>query len=205
MFQLATKMSLDSSLERKLYWRLALAYKYQLLRTKQRIYLDKTHQNIWIAEKLKKTFPNALFIGIERNPYATVASMLKHEDVRSWHDKWQSYPVPNTFLGIASGMESHYESLSLASRCALRWRSHATRMSELRNTLGNNLYVISYEDFALDTQKTITTLQSFMDLKVPLPVPIVTVSSLNKWRTSLSTDDVKQIQEITGIDPDSAA
>ena len=87
MFGLSTRMALDASLESQLFGKLKRAYQWQLLRSAPRLYLDKSHPNIWIAEKLKDAFPKSQFVAIERNPYATVASMMKHKGVSAWHKR----------------------------------------------------------------------------------------------------------------------
>lgn len=107
MFSLSTKMALNLTLEVELFGRLVAAY--------------NPHLNyIWTAEKLKKVFPKSLFVGIERNPYATVASMMKHKGVSAWHGRWREFPIPNRFLGITPELEDVYDNLPLASQCALR-------------------------------------------------------------------------------------
>jgi hypothetical protein len=202
MFGLATRIALDPTLERQLFSRLVLAYKWQLFKSAPRLYLDKTHPNIWIAEKLKKAFPKSLFVGIERNPYATVASMLKHKGVLAWHKRWRKYPIPNRFLGITEESAHTYENVPLASQCAMRWVAHRDRMDELAHTLGDDLLVISYELFAQKTEKVIDKLQQFLGLHTPIPVPFVKTDSLQKWKRQLSEEEIDQIQNIVGFSPD---
>jgi hypothetical protein len=100
MFWISTQLALDRARDTELFPRLVRAYRKQLLRSVPRLYVDKTHPNIWHAEDLKRALPEALFVGIERNPYATVASMVLHPDVSAWHRRWREFPVPNRFLGI---------------------------------------------------------------------------------------------------------
>ena len=204
MFDLSTRMALNQALEKKLFWRLVMAYKWQLLKSAPRIYVDKTHPNIWIAEKLQRAFPNALFIGIERNPYATVASMMKHSGVSAWHRRWREFPVPNRFLGITSELANEYESIPFASQCAMRWLAHHNRMKELRKSLGDYLFVISYESFAHDTEQAINELKQFLGLHETIPVPEVKIESLSKWKNQLSDAEVDNIQNIVGFPPESS-
>jgi hypothetical protein len=201
MFDLATKMALNPALERSLFDRLVSAYKWQLLKSAPRLYLDKTHPNIWLAEKLKATFRSALFVGIERNAYATVASMLKHDGVLAWHTRWREFPVPNRFLGITPELAKRYDTIPRAAQCAIRWLAHHDRMNALRLTLGSSLMVISYEAFADNTEQTIRDLQHFLGLAAPIPVPEVKRNSLQKWRTQLSIEEVHQIQSIISFPP----
>jgi len=201
MFRWSTRMALNSKLERKLFGRLVLAYKWQLLKSAPRLYLDKTHPNIWIADKLKKAFPKSLFVGIERNPYATVASMMKHKGVSAWHRRWREFPIPNRFLGITTELAHTYDSIPLASQCAMRWLAHHNRMKELRSILGNDLIVIPYESFANDTETQIHELQQFVGLKIPIPIPDVKTGSLHKWKEQLSDEQINQIESIVGFSP----
>lgn len=202
MFGLSTKMALDPSLEARLFRILVLAYKWQLFKTEPLIYLDKSHPNIWIADKLKAAFPKSLFVGIERNPYATVASMMKHKGVSAWHKRWKKYPIPNRFLGISTELASTYDDIPFASQCAMRWVAHHNKMNELKNILGNDLFTISYEDFAHNTEKVIHDLQDFLGFNQPIPVPEVKIDSLHKWREQLSNQEISQIQDIVGFPPD---
>lgn len=202
MFGLSTKMALDPSLETRLFGILVLAYKWQLFRSAPRLYLDKSHPNIWIADKLKNAFPKSLFVGIERNPYATVASMMKHKGVSAWHKRWKEYPIPNQFLGISTELARTYDNIPFASQCAMRWLAHHNRMNELKSALGNDLFIISYENFAYNTEKVIHDLQEFLGLKQPIPIPEVRTDSLDKWRKQLSNEEINQIQNIVDFPPD---
>jgi len=201
MFDLATTMALNPSLEKTLFEKLTRAYKWQLLKSAPRLYLDKTHPNIWLAEKLKAAFPHALFVAIERNPYATVASMLKHEGVLAWHARWREFPIPNRFLGITPELANRYDTIPRAAQCAIRWLAHHDRISALRTTLGSSLIVISYETFADHTGQTVRDLQHFLGLRAAIPIPHVNRDSLQKWQTQLSADQIQQIQSIVGVPP----
>jgi len=202
MFGLSTKMALDPGLESQLFVKLVQAYKSQLVKSAPKLYLDKTHPNIWIAEKLKDAFPQALFVGIERNPYATVASMLKHKGVLAWHVRWREFPIPNRFLGITEELASTYDNIPLASQCAIRWVAHHDRMNKLVKDLGGDLLVISYESFVHNPEKVIHTLQHFINLHRAIPVPDVKINSLNKWKRQLSNEEIQQIQNVVGFPPD---
>lgn len=201
MFGCSTSMALDPSLETKLFSKLVRAYKWELFKSAPQLYLDKTHPNIWIAEKLKKVFPQSLFIGIERDPYATVSSMMKHKGVSAWHQRWREFPIPNRFLGITPGIAERYDDIPLVAQCAIRWLAHHNRMNTLRTSLGDSLIVISYESFACNTEETIAELQNFLGLQHPITVPEVKADSLNKWEKHLSDEDIKHIHDIVGTAP----
>ncbi|NER80821.1 MAG: sulfotransferase [Leptolyngbya sp. SIO1D8] len=202
MFHLSRRMALNPDLESIFLGGLIAAYRWQLLKSSSRLYLDKSHPNIWIAEKLKKFFPKALFVGIERNPYATVASMMKHDGVAAWHRRWREFPIPNRFLGITPELINFYDKIPFAAQCSMRWVAHHKRIQELLNVLGDDLLVISYESFAHNTEQTIHELQQFLGLQQPIPIPDVKTESLDKWKTQLSDKEVRQIEKVVGFAPD---
>lgn len=202
MFGLSTRMALDPSLERQLFERLVLTYQWQLRQSTPRLYVDKTHPNIWLAELLKRSFPDALFLGIERNPYATVASMLRHQGVSSWHRRWREFPIPNRFLGISEELADGYDDIPLASQCALRWLAHHERMNELRTVFGGNLFVVQYEHFAVQTESVVRELQDFLGLRSSIPIPDVKSESLAKWKEQLSDSEIQQIHRVVGFPPE---
>lgn len=202
MFDLSKRIALNPELEEKLFGRLVLVYRWQLFISAPRLYLDKTHPNIWLAEKLKDAFPQSLFIGIKRNPYGTVASMMNHKGVSAWHKRWRDFPIPNRFLGITSELSDTYEDIPFASQCAMRWLSHHDRMNDLRNILGSDLFVITYETFVHNPENTTNELQKFLGLNSPIQIPNVNTASLHKWKSQLSCEEVKQIQNVIGSSPD---
>ena len=205
MFGLSTRMALNPTLEERLFRPLVRAYKWQLFKSAPRLYVDKTHPNVWISEKLKVAFPQALFVGIERNPYSTVASMMEHSGVSAWHRRWREFPIPNRFLGITSELANTYDSTPFASQCAMRWLAHHKRMNELKNTLGDALLVISYEAFAHDTENELKKLENFLGLHKPIQIPEIKMESLSKWKRQLSDAELADIQNIVGFTPESTS
>lgn len=132
-------------------------------------YADKSHPNIWHAEDLAAAPPDAIFLGIRRNPYATVASMLKHRGVFKWHARWRRFPVPNRFLGITPENRRNYANMPLPARCVLRWRSHIERLGSLRGPLGNRLLVVDYEDLIRHAETELAKMNGFLGLTTPSP------------------------------------
>jgi hypothetical protein len=202
MFSLSTRMALNPTLEKKLFKRLVAAYKWQLFKSSTPLYLDKSHPNIWIAEKLKENFPESLFVAIERNPFATVASMMKHKGVSAWHKRWREFPIPNRFLGISEEQSHVYDTIPFASQCAMRWVAHHNKIKELKSILEEDLFLISHESFAHNTEQVIQELQQFLGLHYPIPLPNVKIESLDKWKIDLSDQELMHIQNIVGFSPD---
>jgi hypothetical protein len=202
MFGWSTAMALNPGLEMVLLPKLIRRYKWQLFLSTPKRYVDKNHPNIWIAEHLSHAFPSALFIGIERNPYSTVASMLKHEGVSAWLQRFREFPIPNRFLGISSSDADGYEDKPVAARAAMRWVAHKTRMDQLKGVLGDRLKVFDYDTLILHTAREVQNLQHFLVLATPILSPPVKRESLEKWRHDLSDEQVTQIAGIVGFSLD---
>jgi len=198
IFGWVKKMALDPSARGCLMPKLIRRYRWQGFLKSPYYYLDKSHPNIWIVEDLAETFRDAIFIGILRNPFAVVNSMLEHDGVLKWHRRWNEFPVPNRFLGITKKNRSYYEELPIASKCALRWKSHKNRIYELDNKIGSRLKVVDYESFAINTEKTVKELSKFIGLEDPIPKPKVKKSSLEKWKDGLSTMEKEQVSRVIG-------
>lgn len=203
LFNYATQMALDPELEPQLMPKLIQGYRWQLYKSSPKMYVEKTHPNIWHAEKLKAAFPNAFFVNIERNPYATVASMIVHNNgLSKW--QWDKYPLPNRFLGISEEQAKYYEDIPFAAQCAMRWQSHHDRAEHLRDVLKDDLFCITYREFADNTVEVLKRIQDFLGLSEAFPAPEVRRESLHKWQRQLSAEQLKQIEEVVGMPPPSA-
>jgi hypothetical protein len=202
IFAWATEMAVDPRRKPLVMPLLVQRYEQEHLAVSPRHYADKSHPNIWHAEDLAERLPDAVFVGIQRNPFATVASMLKHPGVLGWHDRWREFPVPNRFLGITAENAGEYDALPQAARCALRWKSHAERMAKLQTSLGGRLLVIGYEDLILRPDAEVARLTAFLGMATPIPVPAIKAESLDRWRRELSVEVQRQIATIAGVPPD---
>jgi len=148
-----------------------------------------------LSEDLLNVFSDALFIGIQRNPYAAVASMLKHHGACSWYkERWKEYPIPNSFLGITKTNAIQYESISNASKSALRWKSHKVRMNQLGSLLKSKLHIIQYENLIVNTEDELLKLEKFLSLNPKsIPIPIIKIESLDRWKSELTVEMKEQI------------
>lgn len=203
MFPLVVRMALYPRSRKLLLPVLVASYRAQRLASGKRIYADKSHPAIWIAEQLADALPGAFFLGVQRNPFATVSSMMRVDGVRAWHERWQRYPVPNEFLGITRELAASYGDLSLAAQCALRWRVHRERMEALASALGDRLHVVSYERLASAPEAETRVLQERMGLATPFPRPDVNRHAVQRWRELLTDEQIADVTRTVGFGPDS--
>lgn len=157
-------------------------------------FLDQSHPSLWFVEHLVDWFPRAIFIGIVRNPYSVVYSMLRHRGVRRWSEIWESFPTPNPFLGIRRGHEQSFREMIPVERCALRWASHFVRLDEVKMQFPSKVEVVSYEALCEAPQEVLATIQRGLGYPEAFPVPVVRRESLAK-RKELSKDDRERIRQ----------
>jgi len=202
MFQLVTRMAVYPPSRRRLLPLLVWIYRAHCRVSRPRVYADKSHPAIWIAEDLARAFPSALFLGMQRNPFGTVCSMLRHTGVQAWHERWRRYPVPNEFLGISREVAPRYDTLSPAARCALRWQSHREKMEHLTGTLGVRLHVVSYEDLVRRPERQLRALQEWLGLEIAFVAPTVARHAADRWQDELSDAETSEIAAEVGFGPD---
>lgn len=202
VFRWVTEMAIDPAAEGRLLPNLLQRYRLEAASARPRRLLDKSHPNIWLAEKLAEAFPAARFIGVLRDVFGTVASSLRHEGVRYWVENWDAYPVPNRFLGISEENRDAYARMSLAGRCAVRWHTHLRRLDELETVLGDRMIRMRYHELQTNTTQELSRLQEFLELQEPIPQPKVNSDSLSRWRKDLSEQQIAEIRAVVGGDAD---
>lgn len=195
-FPWSTAMALDPGQQPRLLPRLIRNYRFAARRWAPRRLVDKSHPNIWLAEALLAAFPQAAFLAIQREVYATVASMIRLAPVKAWHNRWRQYPIPNLFLGISSATARRYDSLTLPEQCSLRWLAHRDRLRQLEPVLGERLLVIAYETLMDDTRTTLDRVAERLQLSTPVALPPVHTESRSKWRSLLGDDDTARIDAL---------
>ncbi|MGM7685201.1 sulfotransferase family protein [Cytobacillus sp. Hm23] len=202
IFQKVTNMALNPTLKNEIFPQLVTLYKEELKNTFPMHYADKSHPNLWHAVELSNEFPQARFIAIYRNPYATIASMLKHNGVRVWYNKWREFPIPNNFLGITKENVKEFEKMSLPAKCALRWQAHYNQLNELTTILKERIHVISYEKLIMQHKFETNRLKDFLNLTDDFPPIDIKKESIDRWKTELSLKVYNEIKEVLGFEGD---
>jgi succinoglycan biosynthesis protein ExoU len=200
IFEWVTEMAIDATAEHRLLASLLERYRLEAGSARPKRLLDKSHPNIWLAERLAQAFPQAKFIGVLRDVYGTVASSLRHEGVSYWAENWEKYPVPNRFLGVHEGNREAYAKMSLAGRCAVRWQTHLHRLDELETTLGDRMIRLRYRDLQTKTAAELARLQGFLGFSAPIPSPEIKAESLERWKKDLSEQQIEEIRAVVGAD-----
>jgi hypothetical protein len=137
----------------------------------------------------------AHFVGIVRNPYSVVASMMKHVSVRAWTDRWRDFPVPNSFLGITSSNEKKYETMSLAERCTLRWISHFNRLNDIEETLGSRFSIVHYEDLCSNPTGVLDSIGAVLGISGTFDIPPVDTDAVTRG-ANMSSIEIESIRRL---------
>jgi hypothetical protein len=195
IFPWATQMALRPETVGELYPKLVRRYRHEHGAVLPKHYLDKSHPCIWIAELLAESFPEALFVGIKRDVFGTVNSMLQHEGVMAWIHRWRDYPLPNRFLGLGPDAAGAYDALPIEAKCAIRWKAHVLQLERLEGVLGERLMILEYNNLHLDTATELSRISTFLDLKTPIPSPHIKTRSLDKWRHELTEAQKRNIAD----------
>lgn len=193
IFGLATEIALFEGRRPELLPQLFAAYRKEISETTVPIYLDKSQKALWCALELKRQFPDARFISIERNPYPCVASWLK--GIPFWHKDGDWKRVSRAFLGIDDVAAAHYESFPMAKRIAMRWMANNRRIMALEEGLGRDLFQIWYEDIVEHTWSSLHKLECFLGLERSIPRPEIDRRPLTRWMKELSLEQVDQISD----------
>ncbi len=156
------------------------------------LYVDKSHPNLFNVEELLLHFPNALFVGIYRDVYATTSSLLKH-GAADWGNKYEYLKFPNQFLGIDKTNVEYYKTLTLAGKCVFRWVSHRNELFK-KDTKYTNVLLLQYEQLVQTPQKIIEVLSKFLNLSLTYEPP--NLNCLNKWKLDLTDFQKNEIAQV---------
>jgi hypothetical protein len=199
IFPWVVTMAQDPSKERELFPRLARAYRWEHASVLPSHYVDKSHPNLWLADRLAAEFPEARFVAIWRRLEGTVASMMKHDGVRHWVEAWDGNPRPNRFLGVSEDFIPVYREMSVPARCAVRVVAHAREIDRLGPALGSRLLVVEYGRLHSNTAHEIRRLADFTGCSAPATIPLPQNESLGKWHAHLSDSDIRDIRATAAL------
>jgi len=196
IFPWVVEMAQRPEREPELFPQLAGRYRAEHRRVLPKHYVDKSHPNLWIAERLANEFPEARFVAIWRSLEGTVASMLRHEGVRHWVELWDRQLDANRFLGVTDELISEYRDMSVAARCTVRVIAHYVEIERLTAALGDRLHIVPYDRLQTDHDREVQRLAAFLHLPVPAVLPQPLTESQTKWKTQLSDQEKADIRAV---------
>src|ERR1039458_6076514 len=113
-------------------------------------YGDASPDLMYCADVLVDAFADARIVQIIRDGRDVVAAMLADPEVLAWFKPGVANvesEFPNLFFGIETETDlAAWPGLSLAGKCAMRWRGSVRKMARLRSSMGaEQLTTLRYE------------------------------------------------------------
>ena len=174
-------------------------------------YGDASPDLMYCADGLVEAFPDARLVQIVRDGRDVVAAMLADPQELAWFRPGMSNvetEFPNPFFGIETEHDLViWRDLSVAGKCAMRWRGAVRAMARLRTALSaEQLTTLRYENMLEHPAATATAVSGFVGDQVgpvavkaarrdgqPAPEP-------GAWRRQLTTSQLTEIESVAGLD-----
>jgi hypothetical protein len=172
-------------------------------------YGDGSPDLLYSAEMLASAFPDARFVQVIRDGRDAVAGMLADTDTLAWFQPGFANldtEFPNPFFGVENETDrAGWTELSLAGKCAMRWRSAVRVSARLRATLSaQQLTTIRYEELVSKPDTAAGLVSEFVGAEVSAaalqdPVPQIAPEP-GSWRRTLSTEQATEVEKIAGVE-----
>jgi hypothetical protein len=170
-------------------------------------YGDATPDLLYCAGGLVDAFPDARFVQVIRDGRDVVAGMLADSDTLAWfRPSFANLDTefPNPFLGVENETDrAGWTELSLAGKCAMRWRSAVRVSARLRSTLSaEQLTTIRYEELVTKPDTAATMVSEFVGARVSAiamrdPAP-QRAPAPGAWRRTLSPEQATEVEKVAG-------
>jgi hypothetical protein len=174
-------------------------------------YGDASPDLMYCADALVDAFPDARLVQVVRDGRDVVAAMLADPQALAWFKPGVvnvETEFPNPFFGIESEHDlAMWPELSVAGKCAMRWRGAVRVMARLRTSLGaEQLTTLRYETMVHQPAATATAVSTFVGDKVA-PVTVGAARREGQpspepgaWRTQLTSAQLTEIESVAGPD-----
>jgi hypothetical protein len=136
-----------------------------------RRYGDATPDLMYCAEGLVDAFPDARLVQIIRDGRDVVAAMLSDAESLAWFKPGVANvdsEFPNPFFGIETEADlAAWPRLSLAGKCAMRWRGTVRTMARLRSSMpAERLTTLRYEQVIRQPAAATRAVSGFVEADV---------------------------------------
>ena len=167
-------------------------------------YGDASPDLLYSAQVLVEAFPDAQLVQVVRDGRDVVADMLADEASLAWFRPSFSTvdsEFPNPFFGIETEAERiGWSRLSLAGKCALRWRGAVRLAARLRKGLSpDQLTTLRYEDVIRQPRQAAVAVSDF--LGAPTSAIVLRPAHVNgsgTWRRRLTGEQANEVEKVAG-------
>ena len=177
-------------------------------------YGDASPDLIYCAEILVDAFGDARLIQLIRDGRDVVAAMLTDPQTAGWFRREETSlgsELPYPFLGIETEADlTAWPELSLAGKCAMRWRGAVRKMARLRGSMrAEQLTTLRYEELVRRPESAAGAVSAFVgdDLgPVRLAAPRrggaggEPGAEVGSWRRVLTPAQLSEVERVAGDD-----
>jgi Sulfotransferase family len=172
-------------------------------------YGDASPDLLYCADGLVDAFPDARLVQLVRDGRDVVAAMLGDPQALAWFRPGMANvetEFPSPFYGIETEQDqAAWPALSLAGKCALRWRGSVRVMARLRSSMSSEqLTTLRYEDLLRHPGPTRAAISGFIGGSiVSIPARLArregqTQIEPGSWRKLLTPAQVAEVEEVAG-------
>jgi hypothetical protein len=178
-----------------------------------RRYGDASPDLMYCAEGLVDAFPDAQLVQIIRDGRDVVAAMLADSSALAWFKPSVANvdtEFPNPFFGIEDQDDlAVWPGLSLAGKCAMRWRGSVRAMARLRNSMpAEGLTTLRYEEVIRHPAAAAHAVARFIGADVAAPgfhalglaAAGPTAVPPGGWRAALTPQQASDVERVAGAD-----
>jgi hypothetical protein len=170
-------------------------------------YGDASPELLYCAGVLVDAFPDARFVQVIRDGRDVVAGMLNDSDtLTALRPGFANldHEFPNPFLGVENETDrAGWAELSLAGKCAMRWRSAVRMSARLRYSLSaEQLTTLRYEDVVRKPDATAGLVSEFVGARISAialrdhyPYRVLEPGA---WRRALSAEQASEVESVAG-------
>jgi hypothetical protein len=172
-------------------------------------YGDASPELLYCAAVLVDAFPDARFVQVIRDGRDVVAGMLGDVDtLTALRPGFANldHEFPNPFLGVENETDrAGWAELSLAGKCAMRWRSAVRMSARLRHSLSaQQLTTLRYEEIVSKPDNAAGLMSEFVGARVSAIAlrdhyPHRALEP-GAWRRTLSSEQATEVESIAGAE-----
>jgi Sulfotransferase family len=175
-------------------------------------YGDASPDLMYCAEALVDAFGDARLVQVIRDGRDVVASMLADSEALAWFRPGVTTvesEFPNPFFGIETEADlGTWARLSLAAKCALRWRGSVRLMARLRTSMAaDQLVTYRYEELIRDPAATARAVSTFVDAEVSADAIAERGQDTRQaafppgvWRRALTAEQLRDVERMAATE-----
>jgi hypothetical protein len=177
-------------------------------------YGDASPDLMYCAETLVDAFSDARLIQLIRDGRDVVAAMLSDPQTAAWFRREESSlgtEFPHPFLGIETEADlASWPKLSLAGKCAMRWRGAVRKMARLRAGMrAEQLTTLRYEELVRRPESAAGAVSAFVGddlgpVRLAAPrrglVALEPGGEVGSWRRVLNPGQLSDVERAAGDD-----